>query len=317
MSIPINISGSRSSGILNLSQYETQVSIFLKIMGKEYCNENNYEYPEFNGNTATRFGSAFETAILKQTEKHYKSKITDREKFFENDFLTCHVDGIMDDYLIEAKTTTFMSYKSGWGVPGTDQIPVIYQTQVQHNLYLSELEKCILPVLIFPKMQTEFEEMGIGIDNDFSMIDIEKWVSVLYEMGFLQFYEIKSNPELQSLMIKHYTDFWNNHILTGTPPEARTYDDIKKLVREPVGTIVATPEIEDLMSEYKNIKSEISSSGELAKRADMIKVEILKYMSETGVVIDEDSQDKFILRDQSGKKIASYGKTKKGVYVFR
>ena len=89
----------------------------------------------------------------------------------------------------------------------------------------------------------------------------------------------------------HYTEIWNNHILKEIPMEPKTYDDIKMLVTEPTGTIVADEEIEHIVSVYKNIKSEISSTGDLAKQAEILKVKIFKYMSDQGGVIDEDSSN--------------------------
>jgi hypothetical protein len=89
------------------------------------------------------------------------------------------------------------------------------------------------------------------------------------------------------------------------------------ICREPVGTIVCTPEIENLISEYKQIGSEISSTGTLAKRREQLKTQILNYSRTAGFVEDDESRDRWIIRSQDGKKLASYGKNEKGVYVFR
>ncbi len=314
MSIPKNISGSRSAAILGLSQYSTPLRVWLEIMGRDFCAENNYEYPEFEGNAATRFGSAFETAIINYTEKKYGFKILDREKYYEDGFLTCHIDGSAnDEILIENKTTYSGTYFNSWGEEGTDKIPQIYQIQVQHNLKLSKLKKCILPLLIFPVRQEEMLNMGIIPEE----IDAEKWVEVLAEMGFLKFYEIYPHKELQNLMTVAFTDFWNNHVLTGTPPEPVDYTDIKMICREPVGTIILSPDLENLKAEYDSIGKEISSTGTLAKRREEIKVKLLNYARSAGHVLDDESADKFIFRNEQGKKIASYGKTEKGTFIFR
>jgi len=157
MSIPKNISGSRAAAVLGLSQWSTPVNVWLEIMGREFCEKNNFEFPVFEGNAATRWGTAFESAIIELTGKD----ITDREKFYERDYLTCHVDGIIDgSVLYEAKTTSAMNYHESWGEPGTDQIPMIYQLQVQHNLLLTGLESAVLSVLVFPRRVEEWEEMG-------------------------------------------------------------------------------------------------------------------------------------------------------------
>lgn len=105
--------------------------------------------------------------------------------------------------------------------------------------------------------------------------------------------------------------------LTGIPPKPKTYDDIKALVREPVGTIIATPEINMLMAEYKQIKQEIGGTSNLSKRAEMIKTEILNFMRDQEKIDDDDSQDKFVLRGPDGEKLASYSRNKSGSYIFR
>jgi hypothetical protein len=316
MSVPVGISGSRSAAVLNQSQWQTPVEVWLQIMESTepgFCEKNNYVLPVFDGNASTRYGSAFESIIIELTEKKYGQKITDREKFYQCDHLSCHIDGIMGDCLIENKTTTMYSYREEWGDEGTDLIPVNYQLQIQHNLYLSGLEKCILPVLIFPRRPDEFE--GDGMTPDIA--NIQAWGAALAEMGFLKFYEIHANNVLQDKMIAAYSDWWSKHVIGRTPPDPVSYDDIKSLCRSPRGTIIAPDEIERLISEYKNIGEEISASGPLAKRREQVKVEILNFMRSAGFTDDDESQDKWILRGQDGRKLASYGKNKNGIFMFR
>jgi hypothetical protein len=208
-------------------------------------------------------------------------------------------------------------------------------------------EKVILSVLVFPKRVEEWEdgEKGISDTPDYWEPEYDEqlqkwficpqhtgagasgllhedispiqWANVLYQMDYFHQYEIKSHPELQKRMIEHYTEFWNENVLGEKEPEPQNYDDIKCLVTEPVGTILADDNIERIMAEYKNIKSEISGSGPLAKRADQIKIAVLDYMRNAGFIEDDESKDKWILRNQSGQKIASYGKNKNGVFTFR
>ena len=118
-------------------------------------------------------------------------------------------------------------------------------------------------------------------------------------------------------MLESYADFWNNHVLTGTPPEPKNYDDIRAICREPIGTIIATPEINNLISEYKQIGSEISSTGTLAKRREQLKTQILNYSRTAGFVEDDESRDKWIIRSTDGKKLASYGRDSRGNFIFR
>jgi predicted phage-related endonuclease len=338
MPTPINISASRGASILGLSGYRTPVQTWLEIMESRepgFCARRNYEMPVFEETAGIRWGKAFESAIIELAEIKQNQNIINREKLFEVssfnikvNFLTCHVDGNYDftSNLHEGKTTSYFYYKDNFGEPGTDKIPQEYQIQCQHQMICTGASKVILSVLVFPRRVEEWEEMGYEIETKGvyyylkkgnHMSDISEWAYYLDEMGYFHQYEITAHPELQQRMVKHYSDFWNNHVLTGKEPTPQTYDDIKALCPAPVGTILADETVERLMSEYENIKSEISGSGPLAKRAEQIKVSVLDYMRNTGGVKDEESTDKYILRSQDGKKLASYGKNKNGVFIFR
>ena len=205
-----------------------------------------------------------------------------------------------------------------------------YQIQCQHQLICTGAEQVILSVLVFPKRVEEWEKEGWIIQQhenpDYYFLFNEKeqrattpenWARILSDMGYFHQYIITPHAELQNLMISAYTDFWNENILGGKSPEPKEYNDIRMLCREPVGTIVATAEVEYLMSELKNIKSEISGTGTLAKRADMIKMSVCDYMRHEKGVEDLESKDKWILRGQDGKKLAQYSKDKNGNMIFR
>lgn len=338
MPTPIGISGSRAAAVLNLSPYQSQVDVWLDIMGPAFTEERGYEWKPFEGNASTRWGSAFESAIAELTELNLGVTIADREKYFERDhdgaMLTCHVDGIINgDTLYEAKTTTAYGFADAWGEPGSDRIPQMYQIQVQHNMMLAGLEKAVVSVLVFPKRVEEWEEMGIipklwddgewflsedGGDPQMISGEPTSWAYTLSEMGYLHHYHITANHELQSLMLEHYADFWDKHVIGRTEPPVRNYDDIKKLCRAPKGTIVADEFIERQLSEYDQITAEIN---EMTRRKDQIKTAAVEYMRDQalgdGVAIDDDSVEKFILRSRDGKKLASYGKDKQGRLIFR
>jgi len=308
-----------------MSPYQTPVQVWMSIMEEVepgFCADHNYQYEPFEGNVSTRWGSAFESAIIELTENKLNIKITDREKLFIQDIVSCHVDGIIKgDTLFEGKTTTAFSFRDEWGEPGTDRIPVSYQIQVQNNLMVTGLQSCILSVLVFPRRVEEWEEMGIVprlIEKNIwrierpngNLFDPREWASVLDDMGYFHQYEIHPHPELQALMLQHYREFWEGHVLTGTPPEIKSFEDVKALCPVASGTLVADETVERLAAEYKQITQEIGGSGSLAKRKEQIKIEILKYMitmdSRVEKVLDDDSVEKFILRNREGRKLFQY-----------
>lgn len=356
MPTPLNISASRAGAILGMSNYSTPLQVWLQIMESRepgFCEKHNYQLPEFEYNSAMKWGHAFESAIIELAEIKKIASIVNREKLFsynnyvdiqsggEIGYITCHIDGQYEDWdhnllpeLHEGKTTSANYFYSAFGEPGTDRVPVEYQLQCQHQMICTGAEKVILSVLVFPKRVEEWEKEGWEIkqgklEYDFRnyegyyitngeyFIEPDNWARPLAEMGYFHQYVITAHADLQKLMLEAYAEFWNNHVLTGTPPEPKNYTDIKSIVREPIGTIIATPEINNLISEYKQIGSEISSTGTLAKRREQLKTQILNYSRTAGFVEDDESRDRWIIRSTDGKKLASYGKDKNGNFIFR
>jgi predicted phage-related endonuclease len=330
---PINISASRGAAILGMSKWSTPLETWLKIMESrepEWFELSGYEPVMTEENAAMRWGTAFEDSICKIASKiravdGKRNLIVDREKLHVHEYLhyvTCHIDGIygLTEELHEGKTTNTRAYFSNWGKPGTDKVPPEYQIQVQHQMLATKKDKCIVSVLVFPRMPDEFEAMGWRFteqiagakfleryeDGEFAEVgsQVEDWARALAEMGFYHQYEIAANPELQEMMVKHYRFFWEEYVEKRQPPTPINYKDIKRLVKQPIGTIIATDQIERLSREYKELTAEASKA---AKRKDEVKTVILDWMrKQEAPPIDDDSTEKWILKDMQGKKLNTF-----------
>ena len=319
---PNLISGSRAASILNMNNWQTSLEVWQLIMEERqpgFNKSHGYILPEFNETAVIRFGTAFENANIKITENVLKKNITKREHQFKKDFLTCHVDGIIDNkILFEGKTTSSFYFRNNFGEPGLNKLPRNYQIQIQHNLNVAGLEKAIVAVLIFPEMADKWEEMGWTATEqklftseareNYPKISTKpyKWAQVLYQMGFWTTYHIQRNQELIDLMIEKYIAFWHNHILTGIPPEPKNYDDIKRLYNQPKGTIVASDQVERWCFEFKEIGEELGAKGILKKRREQLKVMILNWMRQQDSCIDDDSRERTILRNSRGHKLIGF-----------
>jgi len=313
-SLPSKISGSRASAILGLNAFKTPVSVWMDIVEElepGFCEANGYKREIFEGNAATELGNAAEGPIIEfleteSAEDGGKYLIFNQEKAFvhpDYDFLTCHIDGqITHRELFEGKTTNAITFSNKWGEPGTDKIPTEYQCQVQHNMAVARLPRAFVTVLVFPRRQDEIAQL----ENE--NIDWEQWVSTLADLGYFHEYRIQANPEVQKKIIAAEVDFWETYVIPRVPPEAVDYSDVRALFTAPKGTILADERIESLAREYQAIGKEISEAN---KRKTALKTEILKYMgSQAEKPIDDESVEKWILRDSTGKKLASYnGKT--------
>ena len=339
-SLPIGISGSRAAAILGMSPWATPFSVYQDIMEGRTPGFNaarKYDYEAFEGNASTRWGLAFENAIIILAEIKAKLDIEAREvafSYLDLDYITCHIDGgykesPMHRTLHEGKTTTTYGIDK-WGEPGTDRIPIEYQIQVQHQMLCTGADTVIVSVLVFPKRPDDWEAEGWltgpnriyipeGGDGNYPRISLDpyEWATALDQMGFFHQYTVKSNPDLQSLMLDKYKEWWKAHVLGETPPEPVDYADIRAMITEPVGTIIVDDDTARWFKEYKSIGSEIGNTGNLAKRRDQLKVLILKNARALEATLDDESTDKWIFRDDQGNKLGSYGRTAKGTMVFR
>ena len=133
-------------------------------------------------------------------------------------------------------------------------------------------------------------------------------------MGYFHQYPIAVNSEVQKLLVEKYCDFWHNHVLTGIPPEPRTYDDIKRLCPEPKSTIIVPNYIERKIMEYKGINEETAS---VKKHKERLKTIITKYAATHIGIEDDESMESVIFRNSSGDKLGSWSKNKSGTLVFR
>lgn len=327
-SLPKNLSASRGASVLGISKYQTPVHTWLEIMeGQEpgFASKNGYAMPVDEDEASIRWGLAFEDSVIGLAEQTVGIKIVDQEKFFQKDYITCHIDGEYQrskpHILHEGKTTAIFTFSQEWGEPGSDKIPTEYQVQCQHQMYCTGADKVIVSVLVFPKRVEEFEADGWVINfagnTPFLSSDNHKddsngydrpfiWASNLSQMGYFHQYEIPRNQELIDLMLEKYADFWDNHILKGVPPGPVNLKDIKALCPEPKGTLVIPDSIERKFTEVKQIRDEIGKSGTLSKRMEALKTEIMDWVRKQNPEIDEESETKHLFLSETGNKLGQY-----------
>jgi len=336
MSKPRGVSASRGAAVLGLSEFQTPLEVWQRIMEERehgFNARNGYTLPPEPDGAALRWGIAFEDAVVELAEIAQGRGIIHRERFDEApnmDYVTCHLDGVYSNSNVlihEGKTTSSFSFREKWGEPGTDRIPRLYQIQVQHQMMCAGADEAIVSVLVFPETPDKWEKDGWVIckyidsyrikkegDKDVYGIKPSSWARVLCEMGYFHQYFIKRNDEVINLLLKHYRDFWENHVLTGKPPEARNYDDVKRLFFEPKSTIIVPDFIERKMLEHRGITEETANAK---KRKDRLKTIITKYAAQNIGEIDDESREAVIFRSNSGEKLGSWSKDKNGKHIFR
>lgn len=325
---PQNISASRGAAVLGLSNWSTPFNVWQKIMEARkpgFNKKRGFTYPEYEESAVLRWGKAFEDAVIRLSEEAEGQHIAFKELLFkhsDHDFITCHIDGWYggtEGYpLHEGKTAGFFYYKDNFGKPGTDRVPQTYGIQCQHQMACTGADEVILSVLVFPRSVEDWEKEGWvvssqklwipGGEGNYPKISISPidWAHPLQQMGYFHTYPIKRNQELIDLMIEKYTAFWNDYVLTGHEPEPQNYDDIKRMLPSPKGTLIATEQIERWCVEYKECGQELGVKGNLQKRREQLRVLILNWMRAQDPVMDEESREKTILKNTRGHNLISF-----------
>jgi len=333
-SSPRGISGSRAAAVLGLSEFTSRFEVWQQIKEERepgFNAKRGYIMPVFEGNAATRWGLAFEDAVVQLAEQVMGISIGAREQMFSRDYLTCHIDGCYGAIvgnepfpkLHNGKTTNQRTFWQKWGEPGTANVPQSYQIQGQHDMLVSGAEQTILSVLVFPEMPDEWEKQGWEVRMDIktepfflhnknsgNLSSPMAWAGPLAEMGFFKQYIIPADKEAQGVMLESYRKFWRDHIDGDAEPKPETPEDIARAFPAPVGTIVVTDQVAAWIAERNAITDEIGGKGPLSKRKDQLKVDILDWARKQDATIDDESKEKTIFMSSDGRKIASWnGKT--------
>lgn len=211
------IGGSDAAAILGISKYRTPLQVYLDKIG---------ELPEQPDNPAMLWGRTLEPVIRQRY-----SDITGREVHMHDGIIRCdahpfmlaNLDGFTEDgRVLEIKTARSAE---GWGEPGSDEIPEVYQCQVQHYMVVTGFVVADVAVLIG--------------GSDFRL------------------YEVPADQELQEIMVEREAAFWRR-VEAHNPPEPETLSDMALRFRKSVsGEVEATPEAIAAVSGLKALREEI------------------------------------------------------------
>jgi hypothetical protein len=327
-STPVNISASRGAAVIGLSNFSTPFKVWQKIQEElkpGFNKAKGFKFPDFEESAFTRYGHAFEDSIA-----FLAGQIYDREGFYsceKMDFVTCHIDGRYSEKILhEAKTTFQFVFKNKFGEPETDQVPPDYMIQAQHQMLCTRANSVVFSVLVFPKSPDELEKSGreiLKINNSYRIkledriIDPFSWSMVLNDIGFFHNFYVDRDEELIKMLQEKYMLFWQKNIMEEIEPDLKDFEDLKRIIPDPCGSIILDPQTESFYHEYKDIQKELSQSGQMAKRKDQLKTIILDRARKIDSIIDDDSKHKIIFFNTRGDKIGTYGKNKNGALYFR
>lgn len=233
-----SLGGSDAAAALGLSPWKTAYQLWLEKKGQGELQVDSE--PMY-------WGRALEDAVIRRFERDTQQTVGDRQMRFENGFRSVTVDGVdLSGALVEAKT----AYSTeGFGPDGSDEIPQHYMIQVQHNLDLTKLSICHMPVL--------------------------------FHGSEYRCFTIEADAELQALILEGESRFWNL-VTTNTPPEPQSLDDVRHRYRQSEETpIQATDTIAMKASSLKVIKERMKS---MEVEHDALLAELMAYMKTADVL---------------------------------
>jgi putative phage-type endonuclease len=242
------IGGSDAPAILGLSKWKTPYQVYLDKIG---------EGEPVDDNPAMEWGRRLESAVIKKycDETGNKVFIPGKDKILVHpvyDYILASLDGVVDtDRVLEAKTSRTVE---GWGEPGTDEVPDIYQVQVHHYMAVTGLEVADIPVLIG--------------GSDFRIYTVER------------------DQELIDIILETEAMFWERVQKKDPPDPVNLTDLLTKFGTSQPKKVEANREIIDAISGIKQIKDAIS---DLKSREDALKIKVFSHMGEADTLTDHDA----------------------------
>lgn len=184
------IGASESAAILGVSAFESPYDVWEVKMGRAPAPDT----------AATYWGRVLEDVVAREYAKLRDVRVrrTSETRRHPEAPLMAHADRYIEGRkgLLECKTShQFMS--SEWGPDGSDEIPIYYMVQVQHQLLCYR--------------RSEFVDLAVLIGGrDFRT------------------YRIGPDREIQDTIVEACTEFWQEHVQRREPPDVRSIADALK-----------------------------------------------------------------------------------------
>lgn len=255
------IGGSDAAAICGLSPYRTPLQVWEDKRGLSRAVPDN---------EAMKWGRTLEPVIRQEysdrTGRAVKvlppdAPILHHPKY---EFMLANLDGFTDDRrIVEIKTAKF---PTGWGEPGSDEIPLVYMFQVQHYMTITAFPIADVAVLIG--------------GSDFRL------------------YEIPADKELQEMLIEKEAAFWKL-VQEAIPPEPINYEDVLRRYKvSQEKAITATLGIIAPVIKLRGVREQLDF---LEAEEEKAKADILNFMKEHDTLIDVDGS--VIATWKSGKPV--------------
>ena len=228
--------------IMGLSPYKTPYELWLEKTSRK-------EEEAILTDCRLRLRHAHEETIAREyaTQKEVKLKRVNQTVYHPRfDFMLCHLDRVViggKKKIVECKSSSgFM--RPLWGESGSDQAPLHYILQVQHQLACWQAEEADIAALI----------------------DIDDY----------RIYPIPRNEKIISRIESACERFWHEHVLTDIPPPPTNRADLKLMFPTNNGKfITASSEAKGFIDLINALKFDIKNMEEDKEKAEKSLLEII------------------------------------------
>lgn len=235
--------------IMGLSPYKTPYELWLE----KTCRKQ--EEPILN-DSRLRLRHAHEETIAREyaAQREVKLKRVNQTVYHKKlPFMFCHLDRVIigQKKIVECKSSSgFM--RPIWGENGSDEAPIHYILQVQHQL------AC-----------TEYQDADIA-----ALIDIDDY----------RIYPMPRNEKIITKIEDTCKNFWYEHVLKDVPPEPSNRADLKLMYPSNNGKFIdSTLEIEMLINAIGYQKEKIKS---IESEKDRQEKELIQFIADNDGIID-------------------------------
>lgn len=239
-----SIGASEVAGILNISPFTTDHSIWLEKQGL---------VQPWGGNQSTKIGKKLETVLLDEAEEKYGTLVRNVRVPSPNGApLTATLDGLVVDahHPVECKTSGMTGGRvmGDWGEELTDAIPDYYLVQVQAQLYCSGAE----------------------------LAHVFAWLGA---RGIVE-YTVPRDDSLIKIIVSRCSQWWETHMVDGLEPMIKIpppLELMKRLYRTPNKVVRLNGDACELLDLYEKAKEEHKRAKEIL---DMSKASVIAMLED-------------------------------------
>lgn len=228
------------AAIMGLSKWRTPYQVYLEKRG---------EAADVEENEVMDWGTRLEPAIRQWYSDTTGRTVLQPDKIIRHPqypFITASLDGFTEDgRIVEIKTSR---NSTGWGEPGTDQIPENYTLQVQTQLLVTGFQVADVPVSIGGAPPV--------------------------------IYTLEADPELHDMIIDAATEFWTRVVEGNQPPPTTFAEAVQRFGKsKATGAVIASKEVAEYCAELKSVRAAIKAMEE---KEDQLKTNLISCIGDAG-----------------------------------